>query len=68
MKTKSEPCHCVMAFRNQQAQQACVVANQSETMFAAYWPQGRTRHRTLHRCIAVLEALGYSIEMDNWDA
>lgn len=53
-----------MAFRDNRRQQAAIVANQSETMFAAYWPQGRARHASLGRCIAVLEALGYSVEAD----
>lgn len=64
MSKKNEPCHFIMAFRDNRRQQAAIVANQSETMFAAYWPQGRARHASLGRCIAVLEALGYSVEAD----
>ena len=68
MCKKNEPCHFIMAFRDERQQQAAIVANQSETMFAAYWPQGRARHASLSKCIAVLEALGFAIEMDMFDA
>lgn len=53
-----------MSFRDNQGQQAAIVANESETMFGAYWPKGRVRHQSLHRCIAALEALGFSVEPD----
>ena len=57
-----------MAFRDERQQQAAIVANQSETMFAAYWPHGRARHASLSKCIAVLEALGFAIEVDMFTA
>lgn len=58
------PCHFLMAFRDEQGQQAAIVGNESETLFGAYWPAGRIRHRSLGRCIAALEALGFVVEPD----
>lgn len=58
------PCHFLMAFRDDRNQQAAIVGNETETLFGAYWPSGRIRHRSLGRCIAALEALGFKIETD----
>lgn len=65
---KATPCHFLMSFRDSQGRQAVIVGNESETMFGAYWPTGRVRHKSLNRCIAVLEVLGYQVETDVFTA
>lgn len=66
VKTKTTPVRFLMEFRDGQQRQAAIVGAADMSEYAAYWHGGRVRHKSIYKCIAVLEMMGYSVVTDTF--